>query len=135
MELIFVLVFLFLLLATITVAGHIIWVLIAMGLRWLFSSEEEAPPAHTTRIFEPANVPRPADDLAAFERQLVRFYKEGKISLEVFQQLLARVRAERAPKTTDRTDKTESPKPVVVEKVVVQSVSSVVVEPKVEPPP
>src|SRR6185295_8735823 len=76
--------------------------------------------------------PRAEDDLAVFERQLVRFYTEGKIGDEVYDQLIARVRAERAPKPA--TDVTPPAEKVVVEKVVVQSASSVVVERKVEPP-
>src|SRR6476469_5253866 len=141
MELIFVLCFLLFLLAIITVAGHLIWVVIAAVLRWMFSDDEKAPPAsHTTRIFEAPPLVRPADDLAAFERQVVRFYRDGKISDEVYEQLIARIRAERAPKTTtDVTDKTDSERvpvaKVVDEEVVVQSVSSVIVEPKFAPPP
>jgi len=129
MELIFVLVFLLFLLAVITVAGHVIWVVIAAALRWLFSEDKEPPPARQTRIFDAP------DDLTAFERQLVRFYKDRKITDEIYELLITRIRTERAPKTTDNRDKTDSAEKVVVEKVVVQSVSSVVVEPKVEPPP
>ena len=136
MELIFVLVFLLILLAIITVVGHVIWIAIAAILRWMFRGDEEPPPSRqTTRIFEPPSVVRAPDDLTAFERQLVRFYKDGKITDEIYELLITRIRTERAPRTTDHTDKTDSATKVVVEKVVVQSVSSVVVEPKIEPPP
>lgn len=134
MELIFVLVFLFFLLATITVAGHIIWVLIALALRWLFGDGKQPPPARQTRIFDAP------DDLTAFERQLVRFYRDGKITDEIYELLITRIRTERAPKTatavTDKTNLAEKMpvKQVVVEKVVVQSISSVVSERTVEPP-
>jgi hypothetical protein len=142
MELIFVLVFLFFLLVTMTVIGHVVWIAIAAVLRWMFSDDAKSPPPpHTTRIFEAPPVPRPVDDLAAFERQLLRFYRDGEISEEVYEQLLARVRAERAPKAaTDDTDKAKRAEPVVEREVVVErekvpSVSSVVPERKVEPPP
>src|SRR6185503_17637100 len=69
------------------------------------------------------------------------FYRDGKINDEVYELLLARIRAERAPKTaTDNTaekvvvEKTVVEK-TVIEKVVVESVSSPVFDRRVEPPP
>ncbi|HET9479378.1 MAG TPA: hypothetical protein VFO72_08540, partial [Pyrinomonadaceae bacterium] len=70
----------------------------------------------------------PDDDLAATERQIVRFYTDGKITDEVYEHLMARIRAERTPSTTDTTDKTDS-----VEEVV-ESVPPVVIDIDREPP-
>lgn len=88
----------------------------------------------------PHVVERGESDLAVFERQLVRFYREGKINDEVYELLMSRIRAERAEatKTTDYTDRVK--KVVVEEKVVqsvpsVSSVSSVVEKPRREAPP
>ena len=126
MELIFALILLFICFVIIGAIGLGIVVL----TRWISRPE---PTPHVVNPPGPAEPrrPRAEDDLTAFERQLVRFYSEGKIDDEVYEQLIARVRAERAPKpTTDVADKTK-----VVEQIVVQSVSSAVVERKVEPPP
>src|SRR5215212_4662185 len=113
MELIFLLIILLFVLAVIMVAGHVMWLIVAAAFRWVFKPER-------------TDVVEPRDDLAATERQLTRFYTEGKISDDVYNQLMARIRGER---TTDSTNVTR-----VVEKIVVESVSSVLVEPKVEPP-
>src|SRR5437762_2098164 len=99
-------------------AVGIVAVGIVMIARWV--SKPEPPP----RVVE-----RAESDLAVFERQLVRFYTEGKISDEVYDLLMMRVRAERRPTATDVTDRTEKKEQVVekivFEKVVVESVSSV----------
>jgi hypothetical protein len=116
MELVIALILLFFCVAVVGAVGFAF----VLFVRWL--SKPDPAPLHVVER---------QDDLAAFERQLVRFYRDGKITEELYQQLIARVRAERAPKTaTDVTDR----KPVV-EKVVVPSVSSVVTERKVEPLP
>jgi hypothetical protein len=123
MDVILVLFTLFLFLAGMVVIGHLIWMGVAMMIRWVFGLNEEPPTAKQSRfIVEPPAVPRaeprptPRDDLAAFERQLVQFYIDGKISDEVYEQLMARVRAERMPPAS-------KPKPErVVEKVVVEKV-------------
>ncbi|HSK62593.1 MAG TPA: hypothetical protein VK893_02090, partial [Pyrinomonadaceae bacterium] len=136
MEIMFVLFVLFLLLAFVVVAGHVTWVGIAMLVRWIFGLDEDPspPPSAAHIITEPRTAPhtKPRDDLAAFERQLVQFYMDGKVTDEVYELLLARVRAERTPHTTDIRDDTD----VVVEKEeVVESVSSVVENAREEPPP
>lgn len=79
----------------------------------------------------PRVVERPTDDLAAFERQLIRFYRDGKVNDEIYEQLLARIRSERATDTTDYTDRV---KKVVVEEKLVQSRPSVAEIPRREPP-
>ena len=121
MELIFVLVGLFVLfavLAVITVFGHVVWLMAAEMVRWFFKPETPTNhrPVNYGRIVTdpgPASPPRPADDLAATERQLTKFYADGKINDEIYEQLMARIRAERAPAATP---------PVVIDEVVVESV-------------
>src|SRR5688572_28227209 len=128
MELIFVLVGLFVLfavLAVITVIGHVVWLMVAEMVRWFFKPDTPTNhrPVNYGRIVTdagPASQPRPADDLAATERKLTKFYADGKINDEIYEQLMARIRAERAPAAT-RPPKRE---PIVtpVEEVVVESV-------------
>lgn len=136
MELLIALFLLLIVLAIMTVAGHVIWLIIAAGLRWIFNDNEEQRPS--PRIFDaPPVAQRPPDDLAAFERQLVRFYTDGKINDEVYEQLIARVRLERAPKPRDYPEQPERVEPVAVPPppASVPSVSSPVKEPTAPPPP
>src|ERR1043165_1939017 len=134
MELLILAFVLFFLLAIMTVVGHITWLVIAAVLRWIFSDdkEQQGPP----RIIQPppAAAPRPPDDLAAFERQLVRFYTDGKINDEVYEQLIARVRLERAPRTAERREPVQN---VVVEPVIQSPLKESTAEPppKTAPPP
>src|SRR6185503_4495619 len=125
MEVIFVLTLLFF---YFVIVGSVVLGIVVLW-RWFW--KPDPPP----RVFEPG------DDLTAFERQLARFYRDGKINDEVYELLLARIRAERAPKTaTDNTaekvvvEKTVVEK-TVIEKVVVESVSSPVFDRRVEPLP
>ena len=83
MEIIILLILLFFCFCVIGVVALIVMALV----RWVWK-----PPAPSPRV-----VPPPADDLAAFERQLIRFYREGKVNDEVYEQLMARIRAEREP--------------------------------------
>src|SRR5215213_7346142 len=101
MELIIVLLVLFVLLAIITVTGHVIWIVLAAILRWVF--KPQPPP--------PARVVDLPDDLTDAERQIVW-------------SVIARLRAERTPKTTDK---------IVIESV--PSVSPPEPEPEPEPEP
>lgn len=87
-----VLFFLLIVLTIITLIGHGIWVAIRAILRALFSDDTKKD-EQVTRIFEPVN--SALSDLAATERQLVRFYRDGKINEETYELLLARIRAER----------------------------------------
>lgn len=111
---------LFLLFFCFCVVGVIAISVMALG-RWL-SKPAPAPP----RVVE-----RPNDDLAAFERQLIRFYQNGKITDEIYEQLMARIRAERATGITAYTDRV---KKVVVEERAVPSVAPVAEIPRREPP-
>ena len=88
MDLIIILFVLFILLTIMTVVGHVIWVVISAILRWLFntSTSDDRPPsiAYTAAPHPPSN-PRVETfkDLAATERQIVKFYSDGKINDEV----------------------------------------------------
>src|SRR5687768_13397800 len=93
MDLIIILFLLFILLAIMTVVGHVIWVVISAILRWLFdtSTSDDKPPniAYTAPRPPPSN-PRTETfkDLAATERQIIKFYTDGKINDEVYEKLL-----------------------------------------------
>ena len=114
-----VLIVLLILLTIITLIGHGIWVAIRAFIRLLVRDDDEK---QVTRLFKP--VAGPLDDLAAFERQLVRFSREGKINDEIYELLLARIRAERdsllgrptrpAPKPTPPPAPVAPPPPSVV---------------------
>ena len=123
MDLIIILFLLFILLAIMTVVGHVIWVVISAILRWLFdtSTSDDKPPniAYTAPRPPPSN-PRTETfkDLAATERQIIKFYTDGKINDEVYEKLLARIREEREsltyspqPKPTPRPEPTPQPQP------------------------
>src|SRR5688572_5585820 len=136
---IFILIALFVLLVVITVVGHVLWLMGAEVVKWVFKTEmrdEEfvrgsilstpPPPPRPAAPFSPP--PLRADDLTVFERQLARFYEDGKVSDQIYETLMARIRAERAPATTGKTD--------VVKAVVVPSVPFVSpVEVEVRPEP
>ena len=83
-----VLFFLLFLLALVTVVGHFIWWLAATIIRALLGSPETqgwpAPPVNQ------------ASDLDITERQIVKFYSEGKLNDETYEQLMKQIRAERA---------------------------------------
>src|ERR1043166_1575419 len=95
MELIFVLFVLLFVLGIVVFAG----IGFIASLRWLATYEK------------PPQIIQPGDDLAAFERQLTRFYKEGKISEQVYEQLIARVRTERAPRPEPQRASPQPPPP------------------------
>src|ERR1044072_5334542 len=98
MDLIFILFVLFILLAIMTVVGHVIWVGISWIIRWVFDlpiNTDETPPS----IYTPP--PPPTDpktqrlkDLATTEKQIVKFYTDGKINDEIYEKLLAGIRDE-----------------------------------------
>src|SRR6185369_8145517 len=87
------LIILLVLLTIITLIGHGIWVAIRAFIRLLLHDEKQDE--GVTRIFEPPVAAGPLIDLAATERQLVRFYRDGKINDETYELLLARIRTER----------------------------------------
>lgn len=87
-------------LTIITVVGHVIWVIVRTILKWLFDvRSKDEPPAEWK-------------DLAATERQIVRFHTDGKISDEIFEQILARIRDEVAEITSPpRPEPRPQPRP------------------------
>jgi hypothetical protein len=136
MELIPVLFVLLIVLAIITVVGHVIWVVVREILRWLFdvsSGETEAPPSSYT---PPPPPPDPnakrLRDLATTERLIIQFYTDGKINDQIYEKLLAAIRDELESITR---------KPVVKPEPVVTTVPPRVEapppppRPRVEPPP
>ena len=104
MDLIFILFVLLVLLAIMTVVGHLIWVVIREIVRWVFDlgSSSDTPQSRSFLFTTPPPPPPPPHpraeqfkDLAATERQLNRFYTEGKINDDIYQKLLAHIRDER----------------------------------------
>ena len=101
MDLIIILFVLFILLTIITVVGHVIWLVISAILRWLFDfgTSDDQPPSIAYAPPPPTSSNPRAEtfkDLAATERQIVKFYTDGKINDEVYQHLLTRIRDEPA---------------------------------------
>src|SRR5215203_775971 len=87
------LIVLLVLLTIITLVGHGIWVLIRTIIRLLFISDGSSTEPRVTRVFDTS---RPAtDDLTATERQLARFYGEGKVNDYTFERVMNAIRAER----------------------------------------
>src|ERR1051325_5227882 len=101
-----VLIVLLIMLTIITLIGHGIWVAIRAFIRLLVRNDDEK---QATRLFTP--VAGPLDDLAAFERQLVRFSREGKINDEIYELLLVRIRAERDRLLGRQTTPPQKPAP------------------------
>src|ERR1051325_2300465 len=83
-----VLFFLLFLLALVTVVGHFIWWVAATIIRGLLGSPATprwpAPPVDR------------ANDLDITERQIIKFYREGRLTDETYEQLMKQIRAERA---------------------------------------
>jgi hypothetical protein len=94
------------------IVGVVVFAILAV-VRWV-SRGEPAPRVVERQVYDPPRPPRPPDDLAAFERQLIRFYRDGKVTEEVYEQLMARIRAEREPA---RPIVTQPPPPVTVQSV------------------
>src|SRR5689334_3972164 len=86
---------LFVILTVITVVGHVIWVVVRELLKFAFGNRAEPEPPPSIVIPSPVN--DRLKDLAATERQIARFYSEGKLTDEVYELLIAKIRAEREP--------------------------------------
>ena len=159
MELIFILFVLLILLAIMTVVGHVIWVVIREILRWVFdfgSSSDRPPSSSITGPPPPPPNPRAEEfkDLAATERQIVKFYTDGKINDQTYENLQARIREEREnltyrpqPRPQPQPESQPQPRPtprreptpvVIPEPVVSASLTAtedkIVIQP-VQPPP
>src|ERR1044072_6696138 len=86
--------FLLVLLTIITLIGHGIWVAIRAFVRLLLS--DNADKKNDDGITLPFEPPAgPLNDLSTTERQLVLFYRDGKINDETYELLMVRIRAER----------------------------------------
>src|SRR5689334_14977281 len=117
MDLIFILFVLFILLAIMTVVGHVIWVVLRWIIRWVFDldiNRDEPPPT----IYTPPPDPKAQrlKDLATTEKQIVKFYTDGKINEEIYEKLLASIREEvdpliRKPEIKPRPVVTAAPQP------------------------
>jgi len=109
-----VLLFLLVVLTIITLTGHGIWVAIRAIVRALLGREKKDE--RVTRLFEPVSDPLsdPLNDLAVTERQLVRFYRDGKVNDETYELLLARIRAERDTLLGRQTKPTPTPAPAPI---------------------
>jgi len=95
------LLFLLVVLTIITVVGHLIWVVVRTIFRALFlpevESENGSPVPHTTILDHKLR------DLATTERQIVQFYSDGKLSDEIYQQVVTQIQSERANLVTPRS--------------------------------
>ncbi|HEX5883308.1 MAG TPA: hypothetical protein VFY67_02065 [Pyrinomonadaceae bacterium] len=87
MELLF---FLLVLLTIVAVVGHFIWWVGATIIRALLGQPKtDSRPSHDTFVNRES-------DLDVTERQIVKFYSEGRINDETYEQLMKQIRAERA---------------------------------------
>ena len=104
----YVLFILFFVVAIFVVVGHLVWLMVAAVVKWVFGLEKPAetfiPRSTLSGPPPPPPSPRSADDLTVFERQLVRFYRDGKISDDIYETLMARIRAERAERAPGPAD-------------------------------
>jgi hypothetical protein len=144
-----ILIFLLVLLTVITIVGHLIWVVMAAIVRWLLGEpRSESPPSIRSN---PITDKR--DDLAATERQVVKFYTQGKLNDETYQALMRHIRAERdgfappepakprAPTTEPKRAPTPAPAAVTAslvateDKIVIQPTSAPSAVEVVERPP
>src|SRR5437868_6640098 len=118
------LIFVLVLLTIITLVGHLIWVVLAAFVRFIFSQ-------HRTE--------NPLDELAITERQIGKFYSEGKLNDEIYEALIKRIRAERdgaAPPESPPVPETRSApasQPAVVTASLVATEDKIVIEPTPTP--
>ena len=102
-------IFLLIVLAIVTLVGHLIWVVLAWIGRLIFfdsdytTNDEQAP-----RIFDLRD--GKLNDLATTERLVVQFYSDGKLREDTYEELMKQLRAERASLSNPHTP---VPKPAV----------------------
>ena len=106
MEVLFVL---FIFLGIITVVGHVIWLGVAAVFRWAFVDEQAGHipvvPRHDPALTELV-------DLKTTELQIIKFYEDGKLNDQTYEQVISQIRAERTrltnptpkPANTDNAD-------------------------------
>ena len=90
MEILFVLL---ILLTIVTVVGHVIWLVLAAFVRALFVDDRVVAKKSQQR---PDRRQQQLNNLAITENQISLFYSEGKLNEETFEQVMERIRAERA---------------------------------------
>ncbi len=83
---------LFIVLAFITVVGHLIWLGIAAVYRWAFGDEEVTRFDIGSRSDPLVSKLR---DLTTTEQQIVQFYQDGKLNDQTYEQVISQIRAER----------------------------------------
>ena len=152
MEALFVL---FIILAIITVVGHVIWLGIAAVYRWAFVAETayrtQMVPRHDLVLSKLVN-------LKTAEQQIVELYEDGKLNDQTYEEVMSQIRAKRArlvnpnPKPAEAPVPPPAPSPVettpaVVSVVQVEDTEEIVIKPapsfmgdenapqRVEPPP
>ena len=85
------------LLTFVTIIGHLIWVMVRAILRWLFlpdvKIENESPIPSDPVTYK-------LDDLTTTERQIVRFYRDGRLNDETYDAIMKQLRAERTSLVT-----------------------------------
>src|SRR5215212_2814114 len=127
-----VLIFLLFLLAVITVVGHFIWWVLASIIRWLVSDSKTASWPSSDQAINRAS------DLDITERQIVKFYREGRLTDETYEALMKQIRVERAgyapPETAppirqkEPVVSTDAP-PAVVAATLIATDDEIVIEP------
>jgi hypothetical protein len=139
MDLIIILFVLLILLAIITVVGHVIWVVIREIIKWLFNIGTSSDPPPSVVYTAPDPKAQRLKDLATTERQIVKFYTDGKISDEIYEKLLARIREELEnltyrpqPRPQPQSQPTPRPTPPIVRP---EPVVTAPPPPRFEPPP
>jgi hypothetical protein len=118
-------------LAFITIVGHVIWLGIAATLRWLFVDDAEI----TSIELAPRNgsVVAKLSDLKITERQVASFHRDGKLTLETYGQLLTVIRAERERLLTPEVSNPQPAPQASVKPPTAVAVSTVA--PAIEPAP
>jgi hypothetical protein len=102
-----ILIVLLLLVVFVTVAGHLIWIMIAEVVRWTFSDGDTA--RNNSGVYQYANpVIQQLNEVETAERLIVRFYNEGKLNEQTYEQALTQIRAERTRLSTPGVDVCDS---------------------------
>ena len=123
MEVLFILL---IFLGIITVVGHVIWLGIAAIYRWAFGDEQAryvpVVPRHDPVLSKLVN-------LKTTELQIIKFYEDGKLDDQTYEEVMSQIRAERTrlvnptPKPENAPAPAAAPKPVPTPPAVVSVVS------------
>src|ERR1044072_4940523 len=88
-----ILIVLVVVLTAITLIGHLIWLGVAAVIRLFFLDDNQLPPAVVPR-HDP--VVAQLKELNIAERVIVKFYGEGKLNDQTYEQVIQQIRAERS---------------------------------------